>query len=93
MAKALIHLILRTGINEKSENRDERKFSMNQKLKEKIQESLSSVLPITVIVLLLGTFIVPIHASTITLFLAGAFLLVIGMGMFQLGAEMALSQP
>ena len=36
MAKALIHLILRTGINEKSENRDERKFSMNQKLKEKI---------------------------------------------------------
>ncbi|MCI8332758.1 MAG: DUF1538 domain-containing protein [Clostridiales bacterium] len=64
---------------------------MNQKLKEKIQESIASVLPITAIVLLLATFIVPISASTITLFLAGALLLVIGMGMFQLGAEMAMS--
>ncbi|MCI8589648.1 MAG: DUF1538 domain-containing protein [Clostridiales bacterium] len=64
---------------------------MNPKLKEKIQESISSVLPITAIVLLLATFIVPISASTITLFLAGALLLVIGMGMFQLGAEMAMS--
>lgn len=68
-----------------------RRFSFNQKLKEKTRESLAAVLPITVIVLLLSTFAVPISASTITLFLAGAMLLVLGMGMFQLGAEIAMT--
>ncbi|MGN0168331.1 MAG: DUF1538 domain-containing protein [Acetatifactor sp.] len=64
---------------------------MNQKLKEKIQESLSAVLPITGIVLLLSIFLVPLDVGSVMLFLVGAVMLIFGMGMFQLGAEMAMS--
>ena len=51
---------------------------MNEKLKEKIRESLSSVLPITMIVLLLSVTLVPMKISTLALFLTGAVLLIIG---------------
>ena len=64
---------------------------MNEKLKEKIRESLSSVLPITVIVLLLSVTMVPMEIGTLSLFLTGAVLLIVGMGFFQLGAEMAMT--
>lgn len=64
---------------------------MNEKLKEKIRESLSSVLPITMIVLVLSVTLVPMEISTLVLFLTGAVLLIIGMGFFQLGAEMAMT--
>ena len=64
---------------------------MNEKLKEKTKESLSSVLPITMIVLVLSVTLVPLEISTLVLFLTGAFLLIMGMGLFQLGAEMAMT--
>ena len=64
---------------------------MNQKLKEKIQESLSAVLPITGIVLLLSIILVPVELGTMVMFLVGAIMLVIGMGFFQLGAEMSMT--
>ena len=64
---------------------------MNPKLKEKILESLSAVLPITGIVLLLSIFPVPLNTGAVVMFFVGAVLLIIGMGMFQLGAEMAMS--
>lgn len=64
---------------------------MNEKLKEKIRESISSVMPITVIVLLLSITIVPMEVGTLALFLVGAVLLIVGMGFFQLGAEMAMT--
>lgn len=64
---------------------------MNQTLKEKIYESLSAVLPITGIVLLLSIFLVPLDVGSVMLFLVGSVLLIIGMGMFQLGAEMAMT--
>ncbi|MCM1121106.1 MAG: DUF1538 domain-containing protein [Eubacterium sp.] len=64
---------------------------MNEKLKEKIRESLSSVLPITLIVLVLSITLVPMAVSTLVLFLVGAILLIVGMGFFQLGAEMAMT--
>lgn len=64
---------------------------MNAKLKEKTLESLNSVLPITAIVLVLSIFVVPMDVGTIALFLAGALMLVVGMGFFQLGAEMAMT--
>ena len=64
---------------------------MNEKLKEKIREALVSVLPITVIVLLLSITFVPMEIGTLALFLAGAFLLIVGMGFFQLGAETAMT--
>ena len=63
---------------------------MNEKLKEKIKESLSSVLPITVIVLIFSITLVPMEIGTLALFLTGAVLLIVGMGFFQLGAEMAM---
>jgi hypothetical protein len=64
---------------------------MNQKLKEKILESLSAVLPITGIVLLLSILLVPVELGAMVMFLVGAVMLVIGMGFFQLGAEMAMT--
>ncbi|MCM1262372.1 MAG: DUF1538 domain-containing protein [Butyrivibrio sp.] len=64
---------------------------MNQKLKEKILESLSAVLPITGIVLLLSILLVPVELGTIVMFFCGAVMLVVGMGFFQLGAEMSMT--
>ena len=64
--------------------------AINQKLKEKILESLSSVLPITAIVLVLSATLIPIPIGTLLLFLAGAVLLIVGMGLFSLGADMAM---
>jgi hypothetical protein len=63
---------------------------MNKILKEKIMEAFSSVLPITVIVLIASVVLVPMPVGTILLFLSGAALLVIGMGFFTLGADMAM---
>lgn len=56
---------------------------MQKKLKEKISEALSSVLPITVIVLLLSFTLAPMPIGTLVLFLLGAALLIIGMGFFR----------
>ena len=64
---------------------------MNLKLKEKIKESLSAVLPITGIVLMLSIFLVPMELGSIVMFLTGAVMLIVGMGFFQLGAEMAMT--
>ena len=64
---------------------------LNQKLKEKIVESLSAVLPITMIVLVISVLIVPIELGTITMFIVGAIMLIVGMGLFQLGAEISMT--
>lgn len=64
---------------------------MNPKLKEKIMESLSAVLPITFIVLLISIILVPMELGSIVMFLTGAIMLVVGMGFFQLGAEIAMT--
>ena len=64
---------------------------MNPKLKEKLQESLMAVLPITLIVLALSVALVPMDVGTAVMFTVGAVLLVFGMGLFQLGAEMAMT--
>lgn len=60
-------------------------------LKEKMRESLVSVLPITVIVLLLSLTVAPIPSGTLLTFLAGAVLLIVGMGLFTLGADVAMT--
>lgn len=64
---------------------------MNPKLKEKVSESLSAVIPITLIVLAVSVLFVPMELGTIVLFLGGAAMLIIGMGLFQLGAEIAMT--
>lgn len=65
---------------------------MKKKLAETTREALSSVLPITVIVLLLSVFVSPMPVGTLGLFLFGAVLLIVGMGLFTMGADMALLQ-
>ena len=64
---------------------------MNVKLKEKIRESLSAVIPITGIVLMLSIFVIPMELGSVVMFLTGALMLIVGMGFFQLGAEMAMT--
>jgi hypothetical protein len=63
---------------------------MNKALKEKIMEAFSSVLPITAIVLIASVVLSPMPAGTVLVFLVGAALLIIGMGFFTLGADMAM---
>ena len=63
----------------------------NTILGPKISESLSSVLPVTGIVLLLMVTIVPVSSSMLLAFLIGAVLLIVGMGLFTLGAEVAMT--
>jgi hypothetical protein len=63
---------------------------MNKVLKDKIMEAFSSVLPITVIVLIASVVLAPMPSGTILMFLTGALLLVVGMGFFTLGADMAM---
>ncbi|MCL2094054.1 MAG: DUF1538 domain-containing protein [Treponema sp.] len=63
---------------------------MNKILKQKIMEAFLSVLPITVIVILISITLVPMPTGTFLLFLGGAALLIIGMGFFSLGVDMAM---
>ena len=64
---------------------------MNKVLREKIMEAFTAVLPITVIVLITSIVLVPMPSGTILMFLAGAALLIIGMGFFTLGADIAMT--
>ena len=64
---------------------------MNPKLVEKLQESLSAVLPITLIVLAVSVLLVPIDLGTVAMFFVGALMLIVGMGFFQLGAELSMT--
>lgn len=63
---------------------------MNKRLKEKINEALHSSLPITVIVLLLSMTVAPMPSGTLMLFLFGALMLIIGIGVFSLGADISM---
>ena len=60
-------------------------------LRERMGESLSSVLPVTIIMMVLYLTIAPVMSSVLMAFLGGAVLLVVGMGFFTLGAEMFMT--
>ena len=60
-------------------------------INEKVKEAFSSVLPITLIVLALCFTIVPIDSGTFLSFILGAFLVIVGMGLFTLGADTAMT--
>ena len=60
--------------------------------KDKIMESLRSVLPIALIVLVLSITVVPLPVGDMLLFIIGVVCLVIGMSLFTTGAEMSM-QP
>ncbi|MBR0408942.1 MAG: DUF1538 family protein, partial [Clostridia bacterium] len=62
----------------------------SKKLKEKTLEAVSSVLPISLLVLALSLVFVPVRLSTMSLFLFGAAIMIVGMGLFTLGADTAM---
>lgn len=72
-------------------NFNRKAFNLRKQLREKIFESLASVLPITAIVLVLSITVAPVAAGTLVLFLFGALLLIFGMGVFTLGADLAMT--
>lgn len=57
----------------------------------KIKEVFSSVFPITLIVLLLSFTICPIDSGTFLAFITGVLLVVIGLGVFTMGADIAMT--
>ncbi len=67
------------------------KEGRRDRLMDKWLEALKSVTPIVAIVLFLCFFIVPVPTDALTGFLFGSGLLVIGMGLFNLGTEMAMT--
>ncbi|MBP5648457.1 MAG: DUF1538 domain-containing protein [Clostridia bacterium] len=63
---------------------------MLKELINKIQESLLSVLPIAVIIFVLAVSFVPLSPGTFLLLTVGVALLIIGMGLFNMGADMSM---
>ena len=53
-------------------------------------EALDAVLPVTLIVFVLCVTITPMSLATLLMFLVGAVLLIVGMGFFSLGADIAM---
>lgn len=63
----------------------------NKLLVDKVKESLKSVLPITLIVLLITFTISPVSSDILLGFAIGAVMLVVGMGLFTLGADLSMT--
>ena len=59
---------------------------------EKTQESINSILPITIIVALVCFLFVPIPSGLMLAFLLGAVHMIIGMGLFSVGADLSMSK-
>lgn len=65
---------------------------MYKQLYEKIKESLISVLPITLIVIILNfTNLINFSIDELVIFIISALLLISGIGLFNLGADMAMT--
>lgn len=59
---------------------------------EKVKEACASVLPIALIVVLLSVTICPLPNDIFIAFIIGSCLLIVGLGLFSLGAEMSMSK-
>ena len=64
----------------------------NKLLIEKLQESINSILPITAIVAAVSFLFIPIPSGLMLAFLLGAVHMILGMGMFSVGAELSMSK-
>lgn len=62
---------------------------MGSQLTDKLKEALASIAPVTVIVVMMQ-FLCPMPGLMLAAFLIGAVLLVIGMSLFSLGADVAM---
>ncbi len=63
---------------------------MTKALRDKIIESLTSILPIALIILVLALTFTPLDTGIFVLFIIGVFLLIFGMGCFTQGADMSM---
>ena len=63
---------------------------MQKNLVEKIKESLGAVLPVAAVVFLLSVSIVPLSGEMFFSFFVGTILLIVGIGMFTLGADTSM---
>lgn len=63
---------------------------MQKNLVEKIKESLGAVLPVAAVVFLLSVSIVPLSGEMFFSFFVGTVLLIVGIGMFTLGADTSM---
>ena len=61
-------------------------------LMDKLKESAGSILPITAIVAVLCLLFVPVHSGLLLSFLLGSQLMLLGMALFTLGADMSMSR-
>ena len=61
-------------------------------LMEKMKEAAASVLPVTVIVLAVCLLLVPVESGLMLAFLIGSAMLIAGIGLFSLGAEMSMTR-
>jgi len=61
-------------------------------MNEKIKESISAVLPITLIVFVLCLFFVPVSNGLVLSFVLGTVMIIIGMGLFTIGADLSMTQ-
>lgn len=64
---------------------------MKENIALKIKESLKSIIPISLIIAILSFTITPLNTDVIVEFIIGAIMLVLGTGLFTLGAEMSMS--
>ena len=62
-------------------------------LAEKLKEAAASVLPVTAIVAVLCLALVRVDVGLMLSFLLGSGLLIVGMGLFTLGADTAMTPP
>lgn len=60
--------------------------------KEKMRESIASVLPIAMIVLALCLFVVPIESGLLLSFLFGTVMIIVGMALFNIGSDSSMTQ-
>ncbi len=67
-------------------------MSQRNMLTEKMMESIRSILPITAIVAIVCFAIVPVPSGLMLAFLLGALMMIVGMGLFSLGADLSMSK-
>ena len=68
------------------------KLIRNTNLIDKVKEALLSIMPITLIVLLLSFTICPLPNDIFISFFIGAILMTVGIGLFSLGADTSMTQ-
>ncbi len=68
------------------------KFKRLETILEKVKEACTSVLPIAAIILLLSFTVCPLPNDIFIAFIIGTVLLIVGLGLFSLGAEMSMER-